>query len=223
MCSYVYILWSQYWKYADSHPAMTVPIGPKTNLNFSSLRLSQRITNIRSLNLSQLQFDFPKDKIEARIELYKAQLISQLRAFLIEANSNYNNNYNNNNNNKNQYNVWFRGTKDKVHDPQKLLCQLKKLKLKMLEGTEEPFLNLGLDKFFPVGDVMSVYNRCAVVMNSGSLHRAKLGKFIGKIKTYTRVFLHTTNVTLMNVTCFRYVYEILTGFRKIISRIILYS
>ncbi|CAG0919843.1 unnamed protein product [Notodromas monacha] len=171
MWCYVYILWAQYWKYAETHAPERKQRTPPRG------RAWDDIDAAAAARMFPLQFSEEFAILEEpmsgngsavavdRAKSYKTQLLVQLRnALLQEARGK-----------TNRYGVKYMGKRLKLSERKSiagLMCELKnEVTLRTLGRKDEPFKTTGMGKFFPEGQFLQGerFNSCAVVTNAGSL------------------------------------------------------
>uniref|UniRef100_T1JFY6 beta-galactoside alpha-(2,6)-sialyltransferase n=1 Tax=Strigamia maritima TaxID=126957 RepID=T1JFY6_STRMM len=183
--AYVYILWSRYWKMTAS-PKYKFDSTRNIHVKWIQPQLSATwlgsLTNphgkIKHIwDESMEHKDLPTDKLEAKIETYKNQLIVQLRERQLDSSNILLSKA------KNRYNVYFQGYRASTYKKAEVItCAFKKtVKVRFLDFETEPFRSEGLSHYFPTSldsSERTDYNSCAIVSSSGSLYKSNLGREI---------------------------------------------
>ncbi|KAI7790403.1 beta-galactoside alpha-2,6-sialyltransferase 2b [Triplophysa rosa] len=79
----------------------------------------------------------------------------------------------------NKHKVLYKGKRNASRSRQELLCQMKlQTRLKSLDSSEQPFVRLGFQRWFPSQPLQKVYKTCAVVSSAGSILNSLMGREI---------------------------------------------
>lgn len=184
--AYVYILWSQYWKVSASPKPHYVPFFhnhtrwvPPSQVVLWHGPLVNPHGKVKHFWDEELEKkEVPTDKLEAKIETYKNQLIVQLRQSQMDAG-----NVLYSDAKRSRYGVNYQGPRPThVRRHRKLLCAFRKeVRVVFLDAASEPFHREGLAQLFPAPPPLGIradYNTCAIVSSAGSLYKSRLGKEI---------------------------------------------
>ncbi|XP_064455147.1 beta-galactoside alpha-2,6-sialyltransferase 2-like [Ornithodoros turicata] len=167
---YVYVLWAQYWRWASRRRSPTVVRRVSASPNGSIIAASAVGGVVELAKLAPL----PNDKVRAKVDAYRRQLLVQLRRSQIEGARTLALQPDGN-----RYGVPPRPATQRAREfgsPRTLLCNALKVKLGMLDSFAEPFRSTRYGRYFPKTPFWQErYNTCALVSSAGSLHGARLG------------------------------------------------
>lgn len=180
--TYCLLLWSQYWRWASRHSSGALEVATVRGRLPAPASALAVLNSNGSLVGGVLQIHrmapLPKDKLLAKVEAYRVQLVRQLRRAQWDSNRpvgaggrdplEY------------RYNVRSRGPKmRKFAAPSELLDRARRLRLRMITRDTEPFKRMGYSRYFPTTNLYeSCYNSCALVSSAGSLLGSRLGSEI---------------------------------------------
>ncbi|XP_071516178.1 uncharacterized protein SiaT [Panulirus ornatus] len=85
---------------------------------------------------------------------------------------------------ENKYGVKYRGAKFRGHPSrEQLLCSFRGASVRTLRDGDQPFTSEGVAKHFPSTALLEgrYFNTCAIISSAGALRGSKLGNFIGQL------------------------------------------
>ncbi|CAL4178203.1 unnamed protein product, partial [Meganyctiphanes norvegica] len=200
MGAYLYLLWIQYWRYAQSNTLLADQTSSSKNHSRRDLAHEIEIRKGRpmffrapepptmmepesaptlpptsAVNLSTTTTTpMPRHLMIKAIENHKMKLTVQLRTYQMDGGNLLFKH-------ENKYGVNYRGVKIKGEPTREsILCALRKAEVRALRDGDEPFTRLGVAKYFPSTTLLEgrYFNTCAVVSSAASLKGSGLGDFI---------------------------------------------
>ncbi|KAK3881540.1 hypothetical protein Pcinc_014012 [Petrolisthes cinctipes] len=192
MCSYLYLLWVQYWHYAQAAKLQSLqeqdetevietrpgkprfhyrhPRPPATTGSTVSPTPTpaQNLTTVAPLSRAELLKAVERHKNEIFVQLRRSQ---KTRSSVL---TKYDD----------RYGVEAGGGRHEGRIREvtrdQLLCALRKASIRTLRDGDQPFTDLKIAKYFPSTELLEgrFFNTCAVVSSSAALRGSKLGYFI---------------------------------------------
>ncbi|XP_076042704.1 beta-galactoside-a-2,6-sialyltransferase isoform X2 [Oratosquilla oratoria] len=201
MAAYLYLLWVQYWRYAEA--ARAAHLAAPRNFSFSRRdRIVHDLPGGGSFVLEEVQVrkgrplfhrhsddevrppsnvtappattPLPRRILLKQVARHKSQLTVQLRTAQMDGGNILFKH-------ENKYGVKYKGARLRGElDRERLACRFKGVDIRTLRDGDEPFTSEGVAKYFPTFSVFEgrSFNTCAVVSSAASLRGSKLGSFI---------------------------------------------
>ncbi|XP_042884233.1 beta-galactoside alpha-2,6-sialyltransferase 2-like [Penaeus japonicus] len=194
--TYLYLLWVQYWRYAENNRFQ--PVSRNYTGHFADRRHVQIGGAIHEIEVRPGRPLFhprhhvhntptpvptqkpttttpiPRELLLKAVEKHKMDMTVQLRTSQRDGGSILKKH-------ENRYGVRYRGHRlRKTLSREEALCGLREAMVRSLRDGDEPFTSQGVAKHFPSTGLLEgrYFNSCAVVSSAGSLKGSKLGNFI---------------------------------------------
>lgn len=171
--------------------------------NISVILVKNSKPRFPNLQNKELELDTDKfrclddsdSECEEKIANFKIELLYELRRVFTDESNVFKSGVET----QNPYNVYYKGKRENFMDKntKQLLCELKKVQVRSVLKTDEPFNKLEIGKHLPRRTLLDNkhYNTCAIIASAGSLKDSNLGALIGECikKIYEILEVYTAN------------------------------